>query len=67
MRVGDFPGSPEERSFKMGIFGRKKKKPEKKGPMVVDPDVFLLDKGRTLASQEKFMEAVCLTTTISSV
>ncbi len=42
----------------MGIFRKKKSEPEKKKPWVIDPDAFLIDEGRMLASQERFMEAV---------
>ncbi len=42
----------------MGIFGKKKSQPEKKGPIVIDPDARLVDEGRILAGQERFMEAV---------
>ena len=42
----------------MGLFGKKKDKQERKEPLIIDPDAFLIDKGRTLASQDRFMEAV---------
>jgi hypothetical protein len=42
----------------MGFFGRKKKKPDKKGPLVMDRDMFMLDEGRRLVSNGQFMEAV---------
>ena len=41
----------------MGIFGKKKSEPEKSGPIVIDPDAFLIDKGRMLVDEERFMEA----------
>ena len=42
----------------MGFFSKKRSKAKNEGPLVIDPNAFLVDEGRKLASQERFMEAV---------